>query len=121
MPDNLMGEFEVVTDTRTEEASLRLLRISPGKEVRPHYHRKSTQVYVVLSGKVSIRLGEGVLHAEPLDKVEVPPMTVHGLSARAPSLVLSIAVPPLSLGDQITTNVRRSRQDKDSEPGYGGE
>lgn len=121
MANERMGDYEVLSDTRTAEASLRLLRISPGMEVRPHYHKKSTQVYVVLSGRAAIRLGEGRLQTRPFDKVEIPPLTVHGLTAPEPALVLSISVPPMAPDDQHPVDVARPRLERVGEPSYGGE
>lgn len=100
MATERMGNYEVVSDTRTAETSLRLLRVRPGLEVQPHYHKRTTQVYVVLTGAVQIRLGEGTLQALPFETVRIPPLTVHGLAALEPALVLSITVPPLSPDDQ---------------------
>ncbi len=112
-----MGNYEVVSDTRTEETSLRLLRVRPGREVEPHYHRRTTQTYVVLTGAVRIRLGDGLLDARPFEKVTVPPLTVHALSAREPSLVLSISVPPVEAGDQ--TAAPRPAREARREQSYG--
>ncbi|MEE9284488.1 MAG: cupin domain-containing protein [Dehalococcoidia bacterium] len=95
-----MGDYTVISDTRTAETSLRLLRLAPGQEIRPHFHTAATQVYVVLSGSVRIRLGDGTLESRPLDTVQVPPRLVHGLEANEPSVVLSITVPPLDPEDQ---------------------
>jgi mannose-6-phosphate isomerase-like protein (cupin superfamily) len=114
MASEQMGNYEVVSDTRTPETSLRLLRVWTGHEVQPHYHRRATQVYVVLTGSVRIRLGDGALDARPLEMVRVPPLTVHALSARESSLVLSITVPPLEPDDQHPAGpaAREGRRDQ---------
>ncbi len=100
MVQSAMGDYEVVSDTRTRECSLRLLRIDKGKPVMPHYHTSTSQIYVVLTGSVQVRLGEGVRPARPFESIHIPPLTVHGLESEAPALALSISVPPLDLNDQ---------------------
>lgn len=101
-----MGDYKVLADTRTEEASLRLLRLTPGQEVPAHYHARSLQLYVVLAGRVRITLGEGSMETAAFEKVLVPRMTVHGLKATEPSLVLSINVPPLQVDDQLMARMQ---------------
>lgn len=96
----LMGDYEVVLDTRTAETSLRLLRVRPRKGVLPHFHRNTTQIYIVVMGAVQIQTGKRRLRARPFRTVEVPPRTIHALSASKPSLVLSVSIPPLSMDDQ---------------------
>jgi quercetin dioxygenase-like cupin family protein len=95
-----MGSYQVVSDTRTPETSLRLLKIAPAERVEPHYHKLSTQIYVVVTGSVQVRLGDGRFEAHPFETVRIPPLTVHGLSASTSALVLSICVPPLAPDDQ---------------------
>lgn len=102
-----MGDYEVLADTRTEEASVRLLRLLPGQEVPTHYHSRSVQLYVVLSGRVQVTVGEGTMVAAPFEKIVVPRLTRHGLKASEPSLVVGINVPPLQVDDQIIAEAGR--------------
>ncbi len=96
-----LGDYEVVSDTRTKEASLRLLRLKAGTRVLPHFHRHCTQVYLVITGSVDIQLGDGHLWAKQFDTVRIPPMTAHALKGIENSMVLSTTVPPLLADDQV--------------------
>ncbi len=97
-----LGDYEVVSETRTKEAALRLLRLKAGQRVLPHFHRHCTQVYLIIAGSVDIQLGDGHLWAKQYDTVRIPPMTVHSLKAIDAALVLSTTTPPLLSEDQIS-------------------
>jgi mannose-6-phosphate isomerase-like protein (cupin superfamily) len=57
---------------------------------RPHYHRRSTELYYVLEGEGTVTL-DGVEH--PVRRgsiVHIPPGVVHGASGRVRVLVIGI-------------------------------
>jgi quercetin dioxygenase-like cupin family protein len=57
---------------------------------RPHYHKRSTELYYVLEGKGTVTL-DGVEH--PVRKgsiVHIPPGVVHGATGRVRVLVIGI-------------------------------
>jgi hypothetical protein len=43
-----LGNYEVLSHSETPEWSVRLLRLSKDRFVRPHHHRKTTQIYFVM-------------------------------------------------------------------------
>ncbi len=64
---------------------------------KPHYHKRSTELYYVLEGRGSIFL-DGVEH--PVSKgslVHIPPRVVHG--ARGRMRVLVVGVPDIAEDD----------------------
>lgn len=64
---------------------------------RPHYHRRSTELYYVLGGEGSVVL-DGVEHAvRPGTLVHIPPGVVPG--ARGPMRVLVIGIPDIADDD----------------------
>jgi mannose-6-phosphate isomerase-like protein (cupin superfamily) len=69
------------------------------KDSAVHYHRKTTEIYVVLEGNGQIEL-DGVLHPlKPLSAVYIPPGCRH----RAIGLlkILNIPVPPFDPQDEF--------------------
>lgn len=95
-----VGRYEVVAHLATPECSLRLIRITGTTSVEPHYHERTTQVYVVLEGTAELTLRRRKTRLEPYQTVTVPPFTAHGVAASDTALVLSISVPPLAPDDQ---------------------
>jgi mannose-6-phosphate isomerase-like protein (cupin superfamily) len=64
---------------------------------RPHYHKRSTEIYYVLDGSGSVVL-DGVEH--PVSKgslVHIPPGVIHG--ARGRMRVLVIGIPDIAEDD----------------------
>lgn len=57
---------------------------------RPHYHRRSTELYYVLEGEGSVTL-DGVEHAVRKGSiVQIPPGVVHSANGRVQVLVVGI-------------------------------
>lgn len=95
-----MGDYQVVSDVRTPECSLRLLRLTPGKRVSPHFHRRTTQIYFLLEGSAVVQVGPSLREIGPNQTCRVPPGTAHAISSQVVALVLSISIPPLEADDQ---------------------
>lgn len=95
-----VGRYEVVAHLATPECSLRLIRVSGSSQVEPHYHEKTTQIYVVLEGTAEITIRRRRIRLEPYQTATVAPFTAHGVSSSDTALVLSVSVPPLDPGDQ---------------------
>ncbi|HUF52471.1 MAG TPA: cupin domain-containing protein [Dehalococcoidia bacterium] len=96
-----MGSYEVLSHTALPECSIRIIRMRVSEHVALHFHRHSAQVYTVLEGEVEVRLGEQEVKLRPYETVRIETGEVHSL--RTPSgeaLVMSLAIPPLSLDDQ---------------------
>lgn len=96
-----MGSYEVLSHTALPECSVRIIRMRVEEHVAPHFHKLSTQVYTVLEGRVEVRAGDQEQHLRPYETVRIDKDEVHSL--RTPdgeALVMSLAIPPLSLDDQ---------------------
>jgi len=95
-----MGNYEVLSDARTPECSIRLLLVSRGRSVNPHYHKDTTQIYICLQGTATARV-KGQPHTlRPNDTLRIPSGVPHAMEASDHSLLLSISIPPLQTDDQ---------------------
>lgn len=96
-----MGSYEVLSHTALPECSIRIIRMRVSEHVAPHFHKNSTQVYTVLESQVEVRVGDQEMRLRPYETVRIEKGEVHSL--RTPdgeALVMSLAIPPLSLDDQ---------------------
>jgi len=96
-----MGDYQVLADMRMPECSLRILRLSRGKTVNLHVHRKTTQVYFVIEGDAMANVAGEDKKLGSMESLRVPIDTPHALSTESTAIVLSISIPPLRLDDQI--------------------
>jgi mannose-6-phosphate isomerase-like protein (cupin superfamily) len=96
-----MGNYQVLADMRMPECSLRILRLSRGKTVNLHVHRKTTQVYFVMEGDAVATVAGEDKKLGPMESLRVPIDTPHAISTESTAIVLSISIPPLRLDDQI--------------------
>jgi len=96
-----MGDYHVLADMRMPECSLRILRLSRGKTVNLHVHRKTTQVYFVIEGDAMANVAGEDKKLGSMESLRVPIDTPHALSTESTAIVLSISIPPLRLDDQI--------------------
>ncbi len=96
-----MGDYHVLADMRMPECSLRILRLSRGKTVNLHVHRKTTQVYFVMEGDAVATVAGEDKKLGPMESLRVPIDTPHAISTESTAIVLSISIPPLRLDDQI--------------------
>ena len=96
-----MGDYHVLADMRTPECSLRVLRLSPGKTVNLHIHRKTTQVYFVIEGDAIATVAGENKKLGSMESLRVHSDTPHAISTESSAVVLCISIPPLRLDDQI--------------------
>ena len=96
-----MGDYQVLADMRMPECSLRILRLSPGRAVNLHIHRKTTQVYFVIEGYAVATIAGENKKLGSRESLRIPVDTPHGISTESTAIVLSISIPPLRLDDQI--------------------
>ena len=96
-----MGNYQVLADMRMPECSLRILRLSRGKTVNLHVHRKTTQVYFVIEGDAVATVAGEDKKLGPMESLRVPIDTPHAISTESTAIVLSISIPPLRLDDQV--------------------
>ena len=96
-----MGDYQVLADIRMPECSLRVLQLSPGKEVHLHLHHQVTQVYFVIEGHATAIIAGEKKKLGPKESLRVPIDTPHAISTESSAIVLSISIPPLRPDDQV--------------------
>lgn len=77
-------------------ASVHWVQIS--KDAERHYHRRLTEIYVVLEGRGYLELDDRRVRVGPGTAVLIPPMTRHRAIGKL--TVLNISVPPFDPTDE---------------------
>ena len=95
-----MGNYEVLSDARTPECSIRLLRVSKGRAVNLHYHKDTVQIYICLQGSAKARVRGNTYPLQPNDTLRIPSGVPHAMETDDHALLLSISIPPLQTDDQ---------------------
>jgi mannose-6-phosphate isomerase-like protein (cupin superfamily) len=57
--------------------SLAEARLAPGQQTAPHFHRRTEEIYYILSGEGEMRLGDETAGVGPGDAIAIPPGAVH--------------------------------------------
>jgi mannose-6-phosphate isomerase-like protein (cupin superfamily) len=70
-------------------------------EVKLHLHRRTTQFYFVIEGKVKAIVGGVNKNLGPMERLRVTSNTPHAIGTNSNAVVLSISIPPLRKDDQI--------------------
>ena len=83
------------TDNQT--ATVHLVDIS--KDSRPHYHQKTTEIYVVLEGEGHLEADGERIPLQPLTAVMILPGCVHRAVGKL--RILNIPMPPFSENDEF--------------------
>lgn len=60
--------------------SLAEARLAPGQSTTPHFHRRSEEIYYILSGEGQMRLAGEVRQVGGGDAIAIPPGVVHQLT-----------------------------------------
>lgn len=60
--------------------SLAEARLAPGQSTTAHFHRKSEEIYYILTGEGRMRLGDEMRQVGPGDAIAIPPGMVHQLT-----------------------------------------
>lgn len=71
-PGEIIVELEPTTDHPEKSLALAVV----GKS-RPHYHKKSTEIYEAVKGELTVRLGDKTVVLKPGQKLTVEPGVVH--------------------------------------------
>ncbi len=64
-------------DDFTSNTKLQIMELSAGKTIAPHYHKKRTECFRIVSGKGGILVGGELVAASPDDIVLCEPGDVH--------------------------------------------
>lgn len=84
-------------DPENETATVHLVDIS--QDSRPHYHRRTTEIYVVLEGEGYLEADGERIPLRPLTSVMILPGCVH--RAVGNLRILNIPIPPFTEADEF--------------------
>ena len=92
---------------RPETSDIRNLSVASGylkpkQKALPHYHKKSEEVYYVISGDGKVRIGDNVEKISEGSAAHIPAGVVHALenmSTKTEMRILAISAPPYSDDD----------------------
>jgi len=77
-------------------ASVHVVQIS--RQARPHYHRRLTEIYVVLEGEGAVEVDGQLVPVRPLTAVLIRPGCRH--RAVGALRILNIVIPPFDSADE---------------------
>lgn len=63
-----------------EKQSLAEARVPVGGSTTPHYHPKTEEIYYILEGVGSMRIGDETHEVKPGDAIAIPPGAEHEIS-----------------------------------------
>jgi mannose-6-phosphate isomerase-like protein (cupin superfamily) len=89
----------------SENMRFSVIRFEPGEGGPLHFHRTQEEYYVVLDGKLDVRMGEEWVVAEPGTVLYTPPRNQHSPKNNydEPAVLLSVSAPNIeSIRDEIT-------------------
>jgi mannose-6-phosphate isomerase-like protein (cupin superfamily) len=98
-----VGNYELVEEFESDEASLRILRMEKTDQaIQAHIHRRSMQIYVALQGRVAVDRDGETRRLEPYQAVIIQPETVHAAYPETETaMILNISIPPMAADDQV--------------------
>jgi mannose-6-phosphate isomerase-like protein (cupin superfamily) len=59
--------------------TVQIVRIGPGQEVKPHYHKQQTELFYILGGEALLSIAEKEFKAGPGDVYLCRPTDVHAV------------------------------------------
>jgi len=72
--------------------SLAMVTIQPGKSSVPHFHKKSDESYLILSGIASMHIDQAQFELQAGEAVLIEPMEVHQISNHRDEALTFLAV-----------------------------
>ncbi len=66
------------------QQSLAEARVSPGAATTPHFHRKTEEIYYILTGRGRMTVGDEVRAVAPGDAIAIPPQVAHQILNTGP-------------------------------------
>ncbi len=84
--------------SRDDDTLLGVHRVTIAADARKHYHKDTTEYYIILEGEGELELDEDVVPVKPGDVVMIPPYTRH--AARGALEIINVVYPPLDPSDE---------------------
>jgi mannose-6-phosphate isomerase-like protein (cupin superfamily) len=83
--------------------SLAEARLPPGASTAPHYHRKTEEIYYILTGGGRMTIGDDVRQVGPGDAIAIPPGEMHQIvnNGNQPLVFLCCCAPPYEHEDTV--------------------
>jgi quercetin dioxygenase-like cupin family protein len=76
------------------------LRFAPGAKAHGHRHKQQEEIYVLVSGSATMKVGDDVLELQPWSAVRVPPHVMRGIRAGPDGAeVIAVGAPNTGPGD----------------------
>ena len=83
-----------------EHCGVSYLRFAPGAKAHGHRHKRQEEIYVLVSGSASMKVGDDELELRPFDAVRVPPQVMRGIKGGPDGAeVIAIGAPNTGPGD----------------------
>jgi quercetin dioxygenase-like cupin family protein len=98
-PDQLNLRFGRVP-LNCEHCGVSYLRLAAGAKAHGHRHKRQEEIYVLVSGSASMKVGDDELELRPFDAVRVPPHLMRGMRGGPNGAeVIAIGAPNTGPGD----------------------
>jgi quercetin dioxygenase-like cupin family protein len=83
-----------------EHCGVSYIRLGPGAKARGHRHKRQEEIYVLVGGSATIKVGDDELELRPFDAVRVPPQAMRGLKGGPDGAeVIAVGAPNTGPGD----------------------
>ena len=83
-----------------EHCGVSYVRLAPGAKGVAHRHKRQEEIYVLVSGSASMKVGDDELELRPFDAVRVPPQVMRGIRGGPDGAeVIAIGAPNTGPGD----------------------
>ena len=83
-----------------EHCGVSYVRLAPGAKGVAHRHKRQEEIYVLVSGSASMKVGDDELELRPFDAVRVPPHVMRGIKGGPNGAeVIAIGAPNTGPGD----------------------
>lgn len=84
--------------SREDGGPLGIHRVTISKDSKRHYHKRTTEYYVILEGSGEVELDDERIAVKPGDVVYIPPYTKH--VARGSLEIMNVVYPPFDPDDE---------------------
>jgi len=85
--------------SRADGGPVGIHHVTISEDAQLHYHKRTTEYYVVLEGHGEIELDDERVKVGPGDVVYIPPLTRH--AARGTLTIINVVHPPLDPADEF--------------------
>ncbi|MFO7774418.1 MAG: cupin domain-containing protein [Candidatus Hydrogenedentota bacterium] len=84
--------------SQDDQGPVGIHRVTISHEAQRHYHKKTTEYYIILEGEGEVELNDERVPVKPGDVVYIPPFTRH--VARGNFEIINVVHPPFDPSDE---------------------